>query len=48
MSIFCPENADEVQKASHVGKKAMVIVFFNGHGMDFIDILSQNQKVTAE
>jgi hypothetical protein len=31
-----------------MGKKAMIIVFFNGHDMDLIDILSQNQKVTAE
>jgi hypothetical protein len=48
MRTLCLENADQVQKASHITKKTMATVFFNGTGLHMIDILPQNQKMDAE
>jgi hypothetical protein len=48
MWTLCPENVDEVQRASHAAKKTMMTVFFNGDGLHLIDILPGNQKMNAE
>jgi hypothetical protein len=48
MWTLCPDNFDQVQKASHITKKLMVTVFFNGTGLRMIDILPQNQKIDAQ
>jgi hypothetical protein len=48
MWTLCPENVDEVQRPSHVAKKTITIVFFNGAGLYMIDILPQKQKTGAE
>jgi histone-lysine N-methyltransferase SETMAR len=47
MWTLCPENVDQVQKASHITKKTMANVFFNETGLH-IDILPRNQKMDAE
>jgi histone-lysine N-methyltransferase SETMAR len=47
MWTLCPENADQVQGASHVTKKTMATMFFNGTRLHMIDILPQNQKMDA-
>jgi hypothetical protein len=48
MWTLCPENIDQVQRPSHVARKTMAVVFFNGTGLHMIDILSQKQKTDPE
>jgi hypothetical protein len=48
MRTLYPENVDQVQRPSHVAKKTMETVFFNGTGLHVTDILPQNQKMDAE
>jgi hypothetical protein len=48
MWTLCPENVDQVQRASHITEKTMPTVFFNRTGLHMIDILPQNQKIDAE
>jgi hypothetical protein len=48
MWTLCPENVDQVQQPSHVAKKRMATVFFNGTGLHMIGILPQNQKMDSE
>jgi hypothetical protein len=43
-----PDNIDQIQQPSHIAKKRMATVFFNGTGLLMIDILPQNQKMDAE
>jgi hypothetical protein len=44
MQTLCPENVDQLQSASHITKKTMATVFFNGTGLHIIDILPQNRR----
>jgi histone-lysine N-methyltransferase SETMAR len=48
MWTLCPENVHQVRSASHMSKKTMATVFFNGTGLHMIHILHQNQKRDAE
>jgi hypothetical protein len=46
--ILCPENADQVQRPSHIAKKTTAIVFFKETQLHIIDTLPQNEKIGAE
>jgi histone-lysine N-methyltransferase SETMAR len=45
---LCPENVDQVQRVSHITKKTIVTMFFNGTGLHMCDILPHNEKMNAE
>jgi hypothetical protein len=44
----CLENFDQVQQSSHIAKKRIATVLFNGTRLHMIDILPQNQKMDTE
>jgi hypothetical protein len=48
MWTLCPENVDETERTSHQAQETMLTVFFNGSGLNLIDILPQNRKMNGQ